>query len=416
MITGTALNSLHGILLNEMKIPKIIYSTWISDKPLPEKFSKYIRSWKTFLPDFEIRMITLDNVPRNIFTNTFIDNKKFAVAAQYARALRIFETGGLYFDIDVEAVKSFDMLLDFEMFAGIESKKDNYFINNALFGACKGHLFMKDYMDRLNEIDFTRKDIEIATGPLLFTELMKQRGWIPGNKNSSLEKIQIFRSEYFYPYCPDEQFKQDCITRNTYAVHHWAATWKNSVSIIILSSEELSQLNETIENARSQSVKAIEIILLNNTFKENSKRLKTQAEKSKIKLIDSNDSGSSSAKNAAVEFAKGKWILILKPGDRIHPEFIERTIDKGDIVGLNFGNGIISNGGFSQNDGHLMFRKEVWEKINGFDETMIDGYADDDFLNRAKSNGFNLTIVDADKTRNQSNKKNGSSSAGLLAL
>ena len=377
-----------------MKIPKIIYSTWISDKPLPDKFNKYIESWKLLLPDYEIRMITLENIPRNRFTDEFIRNKKFAVAAQYARAQRLYETGGIYFDIDVEVIKNFDELLDNEMFAGIESKADNNFINNAVLGAVKGHSFMLDYMDELDKVDLYKKDIEVSTGPLMVTGLMKQRGWIPENKNIQLNGIQIFCSEYFYPYCPDEQFKPNCIKQNTYAVHHWAATWKNSVSIIIHSCYQTELLFETIKCAQGQSQKAIEIIVMSDETASHSKQIKVEAEKHKVKLIETNYSCSSTVKNTGVDFAKGKWILLLKSGDIINAAFIAKTIDKGDIVGIHQNvhinhdckNPTSANGCF-------LFRKEVWERINGYDNTMTDGIADEDFIKRAESEGFIVKFV-----------------------
>lgn len=381
-----------------MKIPKIIYSTWISDKPLPEKFHKYIESWKKHLPGYEIRMITLENTPRNPFIDTFIRNKKFAVAAQYARTQRIFETGGLYFDVDIEAVKNFDELLRNEMFAGIECKGNNHFVNNALFGAQKGHPFMMDCMTYMNSIDVTRCDIEISTGPLMFTELLKRRGWVPANENSFLNGIRIFKSDYFYPYGPDEQFNPDCITKETYAVHHWAATWKNSVSIIILCGQRKELLEETIELAKKQSVKAIEVILINDNFynSDNSDQLTNVARKYKVKILKKQNMCLSSARNTAIEFAKGRWILVLKSGDNIDLTFIENTIDKGDIVGMKLNpaqtSGSPCNNSFIKNE-KFLFRKEVWEKISGYNETMIDGYADEDFFKRAEAKGFSINIV-----------------------
>ncbi|HAY34802.1 MAG TPA: glycosyltransferase [Ignavibacteria bacterium] len=374
-----------------MKIPKIIYTTWISDKDLPVKFYKYIESWKRILPDYEIRMITLENAPRNRFSDICINNKKFAVAAQYARIQRIFETGGLYFDVDVEAVKSFDDLLDYEMFAGIESKSDNNFINNAVFGAHKEHPFLKECLEELDKINLSIKDIEVSTGPLMFTKLMKRRGWIPENKNIYLNGIQIFNSEYFYPYCPDEQFTSDCISQNTYAVHHWAATWKNSVSIIILSGQKFNQLIQSIEIATTQSVKPIEVIVMNGTH-DYTKSIKGMTQLSKVKFLDSGNGNSSSVKNAGIDFAKGRWILILKPDDKIDHAFIEKTIDKGDIVGLN-PDTFKNIGDTKSKSGCFLVKKEVWETINGFDETLTDGTEDADFLNRARYEGYNVKVV-----------------------
>lgn len=373
-----------------MKIPKIIYSTWISDKPLPEKFKKYIASWKRFLPDYEIRLITIDNVPGNRFTDTFISQKKFAVAAQYARAQRIFETGGVYFDIDVEAVANFDKLLVHEMFAGIEKKADNNFINNAVFGACKAHPYLKEYMHELERIEYSRSDIELATGPLMFTKLMKNRGWIPENKTIELNGIQVFSSEYFYPYCPDEQFTFDCITKNTHAVHHWAATWKNSVSIIILSGQIPGSLIGSIETARKQSVKPIEIIVM-NVRNDTREQIRISEQRSGVKFLDAGNKSLSYIKNAGIDFAKGKWILFLNPEDKIDPAFIEKTIDKGDIVGLDFNTS--ANNGRRTSSGCFLIRKEVWETIRGFDEALPDGKEDIDFLNRAKSEGFDVRLV-----------------------
>ena len=388
-----------------MKIPKIIYSTWISDKPLPKKLHKYIESWKKHLPDYEIRLITLDNTPHNPFIDTFIRKKKFAVAAQYARAQRIFETGGLYFDVDIEAVKNFDELLDIEMFAGIECKGNNHFVNNALFGAQKGHPFMKECMTYMNNTDVTRSDIEVSTGPLMFTELLKRRGWIPANENSSLNGIRIFKSNYFYPYGPDEQFNPGCITKETYAVHHWAATWKNSVSIIILCGKHTGQLEETIEFAKKQSVKAIEVILINDDSSISvrsdnsitSGQLSYVAEKHKVKILTHHDVNLSSARNTAVEFSKGRWVLILKSGDKVDLSFIENTIDKGDIIFMKMNPeetaGQQGSKAFLKN-GSYLFKKEVWEKINGYDGRMIDGYADHDFINRAEAGGFTVKTIE----------------------
>lgn len=391
------LSSLPGILLNSMKIPKIIYSTWISDIPFPKRFQKYIESWKKFLPDYEIRMITLENTPRNSFIDTFINMKKFAVAAQYARAQKIYETGGLYFDIDVEIIKNFDDMLSFDFFAGVENKGKNNFINNAVFGACKDHSFMKDCMNYMDNIDVKSENIEVGTGPLMFTELMKQRGWVPENVNTNLNGIRIFSSEYFYPYRPDEQFKPECIKKNTYAVHHWAATWKNSVSVIIPCFHYTNTLTELVEIIKKQTVRPIEIIIINKADDFNAELIKNIAGKHNVKVIETKSVCNTSVKNDGIEFAKGKWILILKPDEFIDENFIEKTIDKGDIVIMN---NIAKDKEEIQNidhsllkEGYLLFRREVWEEISGFNETMIDGYADLDFLKRAQANGFNISIV-----------------------
>lgn len=352
-----------------MKIPKIVYSTWISHKPLPDRFNKYIESWKKFLPDYEIRMISMQNTPRNKFINRFIENQNYAVAAQYARCQRLFETGGLYFDIDIEVIKSFDNLLKYDMFAGIESDEIDHYVNNAIFGCCRDHPFMNECMEYMNNIDFNSKDIEVNTGPLMFTNILKSKGWIPSNMNSFFENsewhagvnntnsqgsIQLFNSKYFYPYFYTEQFTPGCITKETFAIHHWSATWVNSVSIIVICNGSHEHLERTVKTAVSQTVKAIEIIMVySGTL---SSLEKDFAVKNKLKVLAAK-SGDSEMINSAIEFAKGRWIIVLNAGDIIQHDFIERTIDKGDIVRTD--NNDSSPKG-------VLFRRETWEE-NGSD-------------------------------------------------
>jgi mannosyltransferase OCH1-like enzyme len=66
--------------LSPEPIPKIIYSTWISDKPLPEKFLKYIESWQRVMPDYRIEIISMKNKPESDFINRCIERKMFVVA------------------------------------------------------------------------------------------------------------------------------------------------------------------------------------------------------------------------------------------------------------------------------------------------------------------------------------------------
>ncbi len=134
------------------------------------------------MPDYEIRMITLENTPHNSFIDHFIENQKYAVAAQYARCQRIFETGGLYFDIDIEVIKSFDSLLSFGLLAEIESDEVKHFVNNAIFAVAKGHPFMQRCMTYMDNIDLNKNEIEVNTGPLMFTNLVKELGWPPSNE------------------------------------------------------------------------------------------------------------------------------------------------------------------------------------------------------------------------------------------
>ena len=377
-------------------IPKIIYSTWISDKPLPEKFLKYIQSWQDKMPDYKIEIISMKNRPQSSFIDNCIARGMFVVAGHYARVQRIFETGGIYFDIDVEAIKSFDPLLDNKMFLGFE---DDQVVNNAVFGAVAGHPFLKQQMDYLDSFDLNSPNVELETGIRAFARAYGGQDW--------KDLVTAYPPAYFYPYAWDAPFTKDCITENTFAVHHWAHSWNNQVSVIIPCYKQEEYLDEAIMSALSQSVPPVEVIVVNDgspTFKDWQNKYSYRS----VKVINQENKGVAGARNAGIAMAKGKWILTLDADDKIHPDFIKKTIGVNDIVGTQlqtFGDEnriwtadmanpansdlLINN---QLNCGSL-FRREIWEKIGGNDENMRDGYEDWDFWIRATAAGYKISIV-----------------------
>ena len=190
-------------------IPKIIYTTWVSPDPIPDRFIPYLEGWKKLMPDYKLEVINLDNVIKSDFVLKAISIGKYALAGHYGRCERLYKTGGLYFDIDIEAVKRFDDLLNDKMFLGREDEK---VINNAVIGCEAGHPFMKSCLDYMDKIDINTPNNELETGPWMFTKLITP-------------DITVFPASYFYPYHYSGSFTPECIKDNTYAIHHWAKTW-----------------------------------------------------------------------------------------------------------------------------------------------------------------------------------------------
>jgi predicted O-methyltransferase YrrM len=215
------------------EIPRIIYFTWVSPDPLPERFQKYITAWKAYMPDYEIRQISLDNIVKSPFVMEAISRGLYSVAGHYGRCERLYATGGIYFDIDIEVVQRFDDLLDNEFFVGCEAP---HRVNNAVIGSVPGHRFLAGcllYMDTVVFHDPGPMGIEIETGPQMFTNLAKAWGWeerdvtqfLNGPVGINSSEITVYDSRYFYPYYFDKAYNPGCATPETYAIHHWAKTW-----------------------------------------------------------------------------------------------------------------------------------------------------------------------------------------------
>ena len=103
-------------------ITKTIHYCWFGRGELPEKAKQCIESWKKFCPDYEIKEWNEDNFDMNscAYVKEAYEAKKWAFVSDYARFEILYKYGGLYFDTDVELVKSFDDIVSKGTFMGLQ--------------------------------------------------------------------------------------------------------------------------------------------------------------------------------------------------------------------------------------------------------------------------------------------------------
>lgn len=182
----------------------------------------------------------------------------------------------------------------------------------------------------------------------------------------------------------------------------------DSVSIIIPCFRQAHWLPDAIESALNQTVPC-EVIVVNDGSDDNTSSV---AQNYAVTLVEKENGGLSSARNAGIKKATGTWILTLDADDKIAPDFIEKCLNHAkktncDIIGTwqqEFGD---SNArySFTDNPTHEMFlssnrinccslyRKEMWEKVGGYDETMLSGYEDWQYWTRATKKGYTVSVV-----------------------
>jgi mannosyltransferase OCH1-like enzyme len=202
-------------------IPKVIHYCWFGPSPKSKLFQDCIRSWKKHCPDFEI--IEWNEINSRQFSNSFYKNalrkKKYAFVADYIRTRVLFEIGGIYLDTDILLLKPIENLLGYNFFIGEEVFER---VNFGIFGAVKGHLFLKKMLDLYNTTEFNGFSPPIITHT--FSPIINQ-------KTISENEI-ILNPEYFYP-LPYENRAEDFsvyTTVNSYAVHLWDHSWKNTTN------------------------------------------------------------------------------------------------------------------------------------------------------------------------------------------
>lgn len=205
---------------------KYIHYCWFGDKPLPKLAKKCIKSWKKYLPDYEIIRWSEKNVDINEcpFIKEAYENKKWAFVADYARTKAIYEMGGIYFDTDMKVTKDISFLLNDETFLGIE---DSGMVNAAVWGTSKLKTkFAKEMLDFYRSQEhFNVYDIYSYSIPRIMTKILEKYGFETGkNEFQKLKNnVCIYPRDYFYPLSYD--YQDNVFTDNTCMVHYFDATW-----------------------------------------------------------------------------------------------------------------------------------------------------------------------------------------------
>lgn len=218
-------------------IPKKIHYCWFGNNPLPESAKKCISSWKKFCPDYEIIEWNEKNFDVNscAYSKEAYNAKKWAFVSDYARFKILYENGGLYFDTDVELVKSIDDITDKGAFMGRETVAELGVAPGLGLGAEVKMPFYNELLDLYNSIHFLKPDgtQNLKTVVDYTTELLKRHGLEKSTEIQCVCGIYIYPKDYF---CPMDYFtgKLD-ITENTRSIHYYSATWCNEKQSYALS-------------------------------------------------------------------------------------------------------------------------------------------------------------------------------------
>lgn len=209
-------------------IPKKIHYCWFGYGEKPKLAQKCIASWKKHCPDYEIIEWNEENfdVNRNAYTRMCYEQKKYAFLSDYIRLIVVNEHGGIYFDTDVELVKSFDNFLDNRAFFGFENKK---YVNTGVgFGAEAGNKVVRQM---IAEYDILINGQNGTIGcPILNTQALQKFGLMLNGRQQILDEAVVYPIEFFNPY--DDVTGILNKTENTYSIHWFAKSWMSKGTIL----------------------------------------------------------------------------------------------------------------------------------------------------------------------------------------
>ena len=210
-------------------IPKIIHYCWFGHNPLPKSAVKCIDSWRKFFPDYEIKEWNEDNYNVNAirYTREAYAAKKYAFVSDYARFDILYREGGVYFDTDVEVIRSMDDILALGAFMGMERDYDGDFTvaPGRGLGVNPGLGLYRDILDKYSGMSFVKPDDTLNMTPIdrHITPVLIAHGLKPGPGILEVEGVRIYPTEYFNPKSVDDGRIR--LTSNTRTIHHFADSW-----------------------------------------------------------------------------------------------------------------------------------------------------------------------------------------------
>ena len=212
-------------------IPKTIHYCWFGEKPKSDLAQKCIQSWKKYCPDYEVIEWNEQNfdVNRYPYTKFCYQNKKWAFLSDFVRLVIIAEHGGLYFDTDVELLKSFDDLLWYDAFFGFENDEN---INTGEgFGAVKGHpavaAMMQEYLNLQPDAEGTYQP---GACPALNTKALLGFGLKLNGERQNLDGIEVLPADFLNPY--DDPTGRLQKTDHTYSIHWYSKSWLSKGTVL----------------------------------------------------------------------------------------------------------------------------------------------------------------------------------------
>lgn len=212
-------------------IEKKIHFCWFGGEKKPKKAIKCIESWKKYCPDYEFiewneNSFDIDRYP---YAKYCYENRKYAFLSDFVRLAAVYEHGGIYFDTDVELLRSPDELLCYEAFFGFET--DDFVATGLGFGAEKGHEAVKAMLDEYLRLSPDENgEYPIAGCPKLNTAALVPLGLKPNGKRQNVAGAEILPPDYLNPY--DDPTGRLNITGNTLSIHWYSKSWLSKGAVL----------------------------------------------------------------------------------------------------------------------------------------------------------------------------------------
>ena len=207
------------------KIPHVLNYVWFGGGKHSKLQKRCMRSWKKFLPDYEIKRWdeqTFDINSAPLYVRQAYEAKKWAFVSDYVRLKVLYDNGGLYFDTDTQVIKDISHLLNNNAFMAFEGSE---MVTTGVMGCCKGDRIIGEILESYNDRQFYDENGNVNTTVtgIYTTEVFLQHGLKTGGEEQMVENWKIYPFTYFYPVKVINN--RTYYTDDTCIVHWFEGTW-----------------------------------------------------------------------------------------------------------------------------------------------------------------------------------------------
>jgi len=210
---------------------KTIHYVWVGGNQLPRLAKKCIRSWKKYLPDWEIiewneKNFDIENSAP--FVKQAYEQRKWAFVADYIRTQVLYEHGGVYFDTDMEILGKVDRFFEKPAFMGKEYEGDEreMVCAGVMYFSKKHDPFLRKMLDFYDNIKHFNTGLMYSYAiPKVITRILDEYDKRVEENGIEVygDSIWVYPKDYFYPVNYD--WTRDFYSENTVMIHHYDASW-----------------------------------------------------------------------------------------------------------------------------------------------------------------------------------------------
>jgi hypothetical protein len=202
----------------QILIPKVIHRVWLGPKPVPEAFERYADTWRRHHQGWEVKLWRDDDLPPLSCQEEFDRVKSFKVKYDIVRLELLRQKGGVVIDLDVEALRPIDPLLDgVEAFVGQATFSGR--MGNQVLGAVPHHPLWEHAVRRLSDTVGVAPTASQQAGPAFVSRMVRERP----------QGVHIVPRDAFYSPLTIEPPERPQDFPEIYAVHHSHESYREGV-------------------------------------------------------------------------------------------------------------------------------------------------------------------------------------------